>query len=222
MISSSAAKGSSIRISRGLRHHRAGDRDAHLHAARQLARVGAGERLEADERAAPPATSSRAASRDLPAQAQRQPDVLGDRGPGHQRRLLEDEADVARAVPARPDDPPRGRPHEPRDQPQRRRLAAARRPQQRDEVALVDLSATSAAARRRRRRRPCPPAPSAGAARARRGASGRAGQGSCGPSTRLSPRAGGPCPTPWLTKSVVSAALQSMPASTTPASTISS
>ena len=42
-------------------------------------------------------TRSRAAAFDMPLQAERQPDIGEDRRPRHQRRLLEDEADLASA-----------------------------------------------------------------------------------------------------------------------------
>ena len=48
VISSSAAKGSSMSRSFGLVIERAGDRHAHLHAAGEFARIGVGEVLEAD------------------------------------------------------------------------------------------------------------------------------------------------------------------------------
>ena len=80
--------------------------------------------------------------------------LLSDRRPRHQRRLLEDEADLAlwRAGDvvgrgARPFDRARGRLAEPGDDAERRRLAAAGGAEQADELALA------------RRRATCPSAP---------------------------------------------------------------
>ena len=73
----------------------------------------------------------------LPAQAERQVDVLERVRPGHQRRLLEHEADA-------PGERRVARHHalarrlEPGDEAQRRRLAAARRPEQREALARAD------------------------------------------------------------------------------------
>jgi hypothetical protein len=78
----------------GLGDERAGDRDAHLHAARQFARIGLGEIGEAD--GAQHVHDARAC-RGLgdAVEPQRQVDIVVDRGPRHQRRFLEHEADIA-------------------------------------------------------------------------------------------------------------------------------
>ena len=88
-----------------------------------------------------------AADRVLLRALDRQPErhVVGDRQVREQGRRLEHEADVP--LPRRQErhvvgvevDPPVGRLDQPGDHPQRRRLAAARRPEQRDHLAVGDL-----------------------------------------------------------------------------------
>jgi hypothetical protein len=118
------------------------DRDAHLHAAGQLARIGAREARQADhgERRVDLRRSC-APARAL--EPQRQIHVAPGGGPRHQGRLLEHEADVAARAQhvlaaGPPDDPSGARRAEPGDQAQRRALAAARRPEQAQELVLAD------------------------------------------------------------------------------------
>ena len=82
----------------------------------------------------------------LPADLQRQADVVDGAAPGQERRVLEDEGEVARpsglARRAPEDtDGAAGDRHEIRDGPEQRRLAAARGPQHGDESALRNLEA---------------------------------------------------------------------------------
>ena len=85
-----------------------------------------------------------ARDRGLPHSLDRQaePDVLGNRQMREERRRLEDEADVSgarrqeRHVLVVKPDAAAGRLHEPRDHPQGRRLAAAGRAEERDELAI--------------------------------------------------------------------------------------
>jgi hypothetical protein len=65
---------------------------------------------------------------------ERQPHIGGHIGPGHQGRVLEHEADAARRR-TRPFDRAGGRRAQAGNNAQRRRLAAAGRPQQRNELA---------------------------------------------------------------------------------------
>ena len=74
----------------------------------------------------------------LALQLQGQMHVVEDRGPGHQGRLLKDEADIAYMPALRPDQPPGGNPAEPRDDAERRALAAAGRPKQAQELVALD------------------------------------------------------------------------------------
>jgi hypothetical protein len=117
---------------------RAGQRDAHLHAARQLARPGALEarQPDLDERLGRPrlALALRHA-----AQLERQGDVGERRRPRHQGRLLEDEAELFTAPRIRPFDRARGGLGEAGDQPQQGRLAAARWAQHARERAGLDI-----------------------------------------------------------------------------------
>src|SRR5262249_30774110 len=75
------------------------------------------------------------------AQLQRQEDVRGHRRPGHQRRVLEHEADVAPRAPVavRPFDAPAGDLAEPGDQAQHGALAASGGAEQAEELALADV-----------------------------------------------------------------------------------
>ena len=120
------------------------ERDALLHAARELVRVAAAGMAEADEveQLAHPVA---AVALPLTAHPQPELDVLPG---GHVREQavgLEDHADVPpvrrrpRQVDAVDDDRAGGRLVEPCDEPQRRRLAAAGRAEQRDELALLEL-----------------------------------------------------------------------------------
>ena len=125
-------------------HQCAGDGNAHLHAAGQFARIGLREIGQADAFQRLHDALPRLALR-LARKPERQPDIVEHRRPGHQRRLLKHEADgIARSVAAasfraRPVDMARGRRAEARNDAQRRRLAAAGRPEQADELALADI-----------------------------------------------------------------------------------
>ena len=157
----------------GLDHQRAGQRHALLLAARQLAGIALGQRLEPRRRQDRLELGVDRRLVELP-DAQAVGDVLGHRHVRPQRVALEDHRHVAafrrhgarrrgQDLAADHDFACRGL-DEARDQPQRRGLAAARRAQQADELAMLDAQATH-------RRRPRP----------RRSACS-------GPSVRLRPR----------------------------------
>ena len=124
-----------------------GDGDALAHAAGELTRERLLKALQADELAqlvgAPPALGLV----DL-AQQQRQADVLLDRVPGEEVGVLEDEPELAQrvvvAVVAVPERAAADRHlavaglRQAREDPQQRRLAAPRLPEQRDELLLAD------------------------------------------------------------------------------------
>ncbi len=76
---------------------RPGDGDAHLHAAGELARIGVAEAFQPDQfqRLGDGGLGLAAAD---PGELERQVDIGEDAGPGHQRRLLEHEADGAAAL----------------------------------------------------------------------------------------------------------------------------
>ncbi|OLT20400.1 hypothetical protein BJF78_09935 [Pseudonocardia sp. CNS-139] len=119
---------------------RAGDRDALAHAAGELARPRVLEAGEADEReqVADPLPVHRAARH-----AERQRDVLPRRRPRQQRVLLERDAEPVRAdevgrAALLDGDRALGGLLQARDHAQHRRLAAARRAEQRDELAVPD------------------------------------------------------------------------------------
>ena len=127
---------------RGLAHERPGERDPLPFAPGELARLALQQRLDPEHRGRP---------RDLalvlvPRQAlrlQREGDVLEDGQVGVERVGLEDHRDaaLARGEPVddhAPDqDLPRARLLQPRDHPQHRRLARARRPEQHEELPLA-------------------------------------------------------------------------------------
>ena len=139
---------------RGLERQRAGDRDALLHAARKLPRVVLAKSPSSTSSsisARSPATRSSAEPHDL----ERQLDVLLDRPPVEQDRRLEDHPVVA--VPAGPlgrlavdDDLAAGRLGQVADDAQQRRLAAAGRADQRDELARRDRQVDALERRRDR------------------------------------------------------------------------
>ena len=150
VISSSAPNGSSIRSSARRERERARDRDALLHAARELPRMVALEAGELDElehlldarrrasrgssrasRAAARCSSRRCASRRA-------------RRAGRRSRSRGRAAPGAAVLPFTVD-PARRRLDEVADDPQQRRLAAARRPDQRDELARLDRRGRSPA-----------------------------------------------------------------------------
>ncbi len=140
VISSSAANGSSIRrISGSVTSARASDTRIFMPPESSRGKASAkSARPDAGQRLIGPRARLRLRNAGEP---QRQPHVLAHAGPGHQRRLLEHEADAVTrqhiALVARhPHDAGRWR-AELCDQAQRRRLAATGRAQQRDELALA-------------------------------------------------------------------------------------
>ena len=92
VISSSAAKGSSISSSLRLRRQGAGDGDAHLHAAGQFAGIGVLEIRSSPTRASAAAARASASRARHALQIQRQARIGQRVGPGHQGRLLKDKA----------------------------------------------------------------------------------------------------------------------------------
>ena len=92
VISSSAANGSSIRRICGRVDQRACDRHAHLHAAGELARIGAGEGRRARPAPATSSTRSLVSRLPTPASISGRCDVVGDGAPRQQRRLLKHKA----------------------------------------------------------------------------------------------------------------------------------
>jgi hypothetical protein len=129
---------------RRLADQRAGQRDALLLAARQVVRPAPGERVEADLlQHLHHAAVARVLRHPLHLEAEL--DVLRHRAVREQREALEHHRGVAMRwrqvgdVVAGDQDLPGGDLLEPADHPQRRRLAAARRAQQGDELAVLDL-----------------------------------------------------------------------------------
>ena len=123
---------------------RARDRDAHLHAAGELARIVLREFLEPDLRERGERAARRARAVDA-GEVERQPDVRFDARPGHQRRGLEHEAQPAagragrRKIAAPPVERPAARRDEPGDEIEQRRLAAAGGAEQRQEFTAADV-----------------------------------------------------------------------------------
>ena len=151
VISSSAANGSSISSRLRLGDQRARDRHAHLHAAGELARIGAGEVGQADAVERCPCTRGVAAARSAPASRSgsetlsntvaqgisvgswnTKPMLAGRRGSSVR---------ASRSL-------PRVGSLKPGDHAQRRRLAAARRPEQRQELAARERRGRGRRARR--------------------------------------------------------------------------
>jgi hypothetical protein len=140
---SSAPNGSSINRT-GLRQ-RAGDRHTLLHAARQLVRVVAHEVSQANQVGQlgdPSIDLALRTARDL----ERQRDIGRHRPPVEQDGRLEDDPELASAagldrVDPVDDDPAAGRPRQPGNEAQERRLAAAGRPDERDERPDRDVEA---------------------------------------------------------------------------------
>ncbi len=137
---SSAPKGSSISSTRGLRHQRAADAGALLHAARELIGIAMAEILQPGDVEQPVDVLGLA---DLPAaDAQRQRHVLAHRQPGQQVGRLEHDADIARGAGDRPA-VERGLAAvmvvEPGQDAQQGRLAAARGTDDADELTVPDV-----------------------------------------------------------------------------------
>ena len=133
----------------GLGHQRARERGAHAHAARKLGGIAAGGVAEADLLDRPGARFEPRGARDA-AKLERQRHVVEQVAPRQQVGVLEDVGDrrpssgrVLGGSPMAPldvaDDGAAGRPVEAGDQPQQGRLAAARRPQQGEELAGLDV-----------------------------------------------------------------------------------
>src|ERR687895_472143 len=128
----------------------AGDRHALAHPAGELTRVGLLEAAQADELAELPGPSMPLALGDAP-EPQRQRDVLLHRVPREEVRVLEDQPELreglvvtAFAAPQRPaldPDLTLGRPDQPGQDPQHRRLSAARLADQHDELLAADADA---------------------------------------------------------------------------------
>ena len=140
VISSSAPNGSSSSSIVGFDHQRAGDRHALAHAAGELGRPGRLEALEADQLD----QVGDGVGADLhPADLERQPDVGRDGAPRQQRRVLEGDAELVLAADRRR--AIRRAPAPCRtvgvlqvgEDAQHRRLAAAGRPEQGQELALA-------------------------------------------------------------------------------------
>ena len=155
-LRSSAPSGSSSSSTCGRLTIDAGERDPLPLAARELHRLAVAEALEAhhlqhvgDLRRALAAVHA--------LHLQPVADVLGDRHVREERVVLEDRVDVARVrrlvgdVGAAERDSPGVRSLEAGDHPQRRRLARARRPEQREELAVARPSGRRRGPRRRRR-----------------------------------------------------------------------
>ena len=121
---------------------RARQRDPHLHAAGQFARIGVGEFGQPDLRQRFADARVRLGGRHM-RQFQRQPYIPAHAGPRHQRRLLKHKADgmlrTQRIGVVCDADGAGGRHVQACDQAQRGRLAAAGRPEQRDELALAHI-----------------------------------------------------------------------------------
>ena len=143
VISSSAPKGSSISRSAGREGERARDRDALLHPARQLPGMVVLEAGQLDE--LEHLVDALGAAASFPAEhLERQRDVLLHRAPVVEHGRLEDDPVVAVEPGRRAGLPltvtsPDGRLDDVADDAEQRRLAAARRADQRDELALADV-----------------------------------------------------------------------------------
>ena len=135
VISSSAAKGSSISRRSGRSPGRGRWRRAS--ACRPTTRVDRPRRIQRARRAA--TSRDRAfGGAHAPASCNGSATFAGDIRPWHQGRLLEDEAERASRLAATPTPPAGGRAQS-RDDAERRRFAAARWPEQRDEFAGTNI-----------------------------------------------------------------------------------
>ena len=123
---------------------RAGDRRTHLHAPRKLAREVAGEIGQADQRERGIDIARGGGARHA-GEVERQPDVGRDAGPRHEGRTLEHHRQAASRTAGGVEAvaPPRDRAGIRRDQArhqiEQRRLAAPRRPEQRQELAAAHV-----------------------------------------------------------------------------------
>ena len=141
---SSAPKGSSISSTEGLNDRAAHDRGALLHAARQFARIASAEAVEAD--AVRAVRRSRRGRALVPLISKGKLDVGVEVAPGQQVGVLEHHADLGvRPVDrlAVEQDLAAGQLVQPRHRPQQRRLAAARRADDRDDLAVAARRASS-------------------------------------------------------------------------------
>ena len=127
---------------------RAGERHALPLAARKLVRIALfqpGKLDEVEQFRGAPADFACGGPRRARPHLQAKADIVGDRHVAEQRVVLEDEADIAllhallRRVVVAEEDGALGRPLQPGDQPQQRRLAGAGRPEQRDQLARADV-----------------------------------------------------------------------------------
>ncbi len=158
---------------------RAGDRDAHPHAAGELARQVTRVTVEADQLERSIGCRAALAPRDA-AQGERQRDVVADGRPRQQRRVLEDVGDATGAagrsgVGAHDGHRARGRLREAGDQAEDRRAAAARGPSEGDQLTGRDREVE----RRERARAVRERLLDAGEVD-RAGLPGRGGDGTCG------------------------------------------
>ena len=122
---------------------RARDRDAHAHAARQFARIGVAEFCQADAGKRGRNARRRRLRAAAPASLQRQRDIVGHASPTASASAPGRRSRCGRArgprLRPRPSTAPCGRRAQAGDQPQRRRFAAARRAEQRQEFAGADV-----------------------------------------------------------------------------------
>ena len=174
----------------GLGRQRPGQRDALLHAAGELVRIGVGEAVEADERRGSARTRSPTLGRGDAVEVEAEADVVVDRRPGDQPEGLEDEADAA------------GRAAAARRRPGRSPASGASRPsisrssvvlpQPLGPTRLTKLVAVDVERHVRRAPRPAPPRRRGGTTSRRRGGDHRTGRGAravgVGPAARRSER----------------------------------
>ena len=141
VCASSAPNGSSIRKSLGCISRHARDADALLHAAGELVGIVVARSRSRPTRSMHALAARSKSPRLLALDARAEGDVVAHRQPGKQRRFLEHHGAVrARAGAARRavESAAAGRLLEARDDVEQRGLAAARGPEQRDELAVAD------------------------------------------------------------------------------------
>ena len=151
VISSSAANGSSMSSSFGLSDEGAGDRDAHLHAAGQFARIGVREAGEADQREALARCARAASRRETPRRRSGSQTLSAAFAQGISVGSWNTKPISPRwSSPAAPGQStaPAARLGEARDDPQRRRLAAAGGAEERHELARADVEIEAGERRR--------------------------------------------------------------------------